>query len=214
MTRSVLVWLGILTACVSAAAAIAVLTWHGDEYTPPPGSGAVFVEGALRTANRDRLAVCVDVVDGVASPEHARDSVKDAIDSVYYTPRWDRPELRNKRPVVDIGCPSSPLVLRTGVISGKTGTGLMAESASATVDEASYYALFVFVIADTTMSDVFRDAQHFASQEWFKHSIHLVDTVTTGIYLTPADLADEQLIADCMTLLLGLRQADEEFVCR
>ena len=67
------------------------------------------VEGALLTANRDRLAICVEAVGVDSSLEAtAKSGIETALTEVAKHPDWEASGLATAELVIDSGCPSQP----------------------------------------------------------------------------------------------------------
>ena len=114
--------LGVSVAVVAAVAGITLgvttllgVTFQGSGEAQE-SLGSQRVEGLLITANRDRLAICVQAVGVDRSVEAtAKSAIETALIEVAKHPRWEASGLGVASPVVDIGCPSPPSVLRPGV---------------------------------------------------------------------------------------------------
>jgi hypothetical protein len=164
------------------------------------------VEGALTTANRDRLAICVQAVGLDSSLEgKAKASVEAALIEVAKHPRWEASGLGVAPPVADTGCPSPPAVLRPGVEIDRQGKGRIFVLPFPCVEEASYYAEFVFILPPAELERVFgKDPElTLADQETFCGEGGSVG-VTGGLYLTAADLGDTHLLAEKLKRAVGL----------
>jgi hypothetical protein len=216
-------WAGVAIslAVVAAVAGITLgvitllgVTFQGSgEAQQPPG--AQRVEGPLLTANRDRLAICVDAVGsagdfqiagGAAALEaSAKSTVEAALTDVAKHPQWESSGLGLAPPLVDIGCPSPPAVLRPGVEIEQMGKGRIFVLPFPCVEEASSYAEFVFILPPAEIERVFgKDPElTLADQETFCGEGGSVG-VTGGLYLTPADLDDVPTLAEKLERAIGV----------
>ncbi|HLB27206.1 MAG TPA: hypothetical protein VJN32_06110 [Dehalococcoidia bacterium] len=164
-------------------------------------------KGALTTANRDRLAICVQAVGVDSSLEgKAKASVEAALIEVAKHPRWDASGLGVAPPIADTGCPSPPSVLRPGVEIEQMGKGRIFVLPFPCVEEASYYRLFVFILPPAELERIFGEdyEQTLSQQEAFCGGQYGNMGVTGGLYLTPADLDDTQLLAEKLKRAVGL----------
>ncbi len=172
------------------------------------GSGSQRVEGALLTANRDRLAICVQAVGVDRSVEAtAKSAIETALIEVAKHPRWEPSGLGVASPVVDVGCPSPPAVLRPGVEIERLGKGLgVLTLPFPCVEEASVYKEFVFIMSPAELERIFgKDPElTLSGQETFCGGQYGNTGVTGGLYLTAADLNDLNLLTEKLKRTVGL----------
>jgi hypothetical protein len=164
-------------------------------------------EGLLDTANRDRLAICVQAVGLDPSLEaKAKSAIETALIEVAKHALWEASGLGVASPAVDTGCPSPPAVLRPGVEIEQMGKGRIFVLPFPCVKEASYYAEFVFILPPDELERVFgKDPElTLADQETFCGGQYGSVGVTGGLYLTAADLGDTQLLAEKLKRAVGL----------
>ncbi|OGO48290.1 MAG: hypothetical protein A2W34_06685 [Chloroflexi bacterium RBG_16_64_32] len=169
------------------------------------GSGAAQqqvrrVEGLLLTSNRDRLAICVQAV-GVDSSlqKKAKSEIEEALTEVARHPRWEASGLGVASPVVDIGCPSPPSVYRAGVRLDRAGGKGLLVSPLVLVDEPSEYRAFVFILPPSEFDRLFAGAEPYVSEELFA-----MGEVTTGLYLSSAELNDQPSLTEKLKRPIGL----------
>jgi hypothetical protein len=179
------------------------------------GDASMLKKGLLGTANRDRLAICLDAVGtdaafqtagGAAALEaSAKSGLEAALPEVAKDPRWEASGLGVASPLVDIGCPSPPAVLRPGVEIEQMGQGRIFVLPHPCVKEASSYAEFVFILPPAEIERIFgKDPElTLADQETFCGEGGSVG-VTGGLYLTPADLDDLNLLTAKLKRAVGL----------
>jgi hypothetical protein len=73
-------------------------------------------EGLLLTANRDRLAICVDAIDVDRTHlTRAVERIEALLPLLAQHPAWRPGGLNAGEPAVDAACPDSPAVLKPGV---------------------------------------------------------------------------------------------------
>jgi hypothetical protein len=160
-------------------------------------------EGLLTTANRDRLAICVQAVGVDSSLEtKAKASIEAALIEVAKHPYWEPAGYAvAESPVVDIGCPASPPPLDLEAQSVNPPEDVQPSF----VSEPSYYRLFVFVLpqgdVDTLVSGLPR--LRTGSQEVVCEG-DSCGTVTSGVYIGAEELGDLPLLADALQQGLGL----------
>jgi len=170
---------------------------------PVPPRDPARVSGALLTANRDRLAICVQGVgDATAAVTEARERVEQALARVAQHPQFVPAGLGAGPPVVDIGCPHGPYLLEPGVF---WEDGIPITGYGRTVEEASIYRLFVFLLPPEVLAgvihgrhDIRRTAEEMLCQG------HNCGEVTSGVYLTPDEINDDRFLVEWLTKGLGL----------
>ena len=213
LPRSRWAGLGLSLAVVAAVAGITLgvttllgITFQGKGEAQQE-VGAQLVEGALLTSNRDRLAICVDAVGVDPSVEtKAKASIEAALIEVAKHPYWEPAGYAvAESPVVDVGCPSPPAVLRPGVEIEQMGEGRIFVLPFPCVKEASSYAEFVFILPPAEIERIFgKDPElTLADQETFCGEGGSVG-VTGGLYLTAADLEDTTVLAEKLKRAVGL----------
>ena len=171
------------------------------------GDASMRKEGLLNTANRDRLAICVDAAGVDSSSEaEAKSAVEMALPEVAKDPRWEAYGLGVAPPLVDSGCPSPPSVLRPGVEIEQMGKGRIFVLPFPCVEEASYYRLFVFILLPAELEQIFgKDPElTLSQQEAFCGGESGSVGVTGGLYLTAADLEDTGVLAAKLKRAVGL----------
>ena len=173
--------------------------------TPPPAAPGDTRRsaGALLTANRDRLAVCVQGVGSAASDgAAAREWVARALALVAQHPQFAPAGLGGRLPVVEEGCPHGPYLLEPGVF---WENGIPIAGSGRRVQEASHYRLFVFLLPPAELARVIHGSLDIrrAAEEMLCQG-HNCGEVTTGIYLTPEETRDEPFLIAWLTKGLGL----------
>lgn len=160
----------------------------------------------LEVASRDRLRICVDVVDVPRSRrDYAVRRVSEALPRVAAHPRWEKEGYgKGGGPVVAAGCPGEPYLLRPGVevVNGQvTGDFIIPE-----VDQPSPFQLFVFVISEELRAKIIKGSRDVrsAAQEAFCGGGLNCATVTTGVYLTAAELENTDFVVEWLEKGLGL----------
>ena len=161
----------------------------------------------LVTASRDRLRICVEAVDVPQfDAASAIQPITAALDDVSQHPRWSTSGYgRAGGPVVAVGCPGEPYMLRADVevVDGKPA-GL---SPVPEVKDASTYRLFVFVVPEEKLESVIRGNWNvrFADQEALCEG-GVCFTVTNGIYVTPEELKDRAFLKEWLEKGLSLER--------
>lgn len=212
--RALLAGLPLLITAAVAGVTLAVLTLLGVTFQGDgegqTGGGSEFTGTALLTANRDRYAICVDVVDVPASlREAAKDELERAFSEAQEDVAWAEAGLDENSPTVDVGCPRGPAALEPGaqIRSDKYG---LAVHGNTTVEEASLYRVFVFVLSEDQLNATFGDALPVATQEFLRISIDQFMPVTMGLYVTLSHLDDHEYLARWL-LVLGNARSYEWF---
>ncbi len=172
------------------------LTFDGGA-EPEPAEGALSGRGP-------GLAICVQGVEidaagqaGAGDPDleaAGKSAIEAALIEVAKHPNWELSGRAATAPVVDIGCPSPPLVVEYG-LSATTGPPKDKDGTPRpSVTTPSYYRLFVFVMP--SLDDIDRVlgqtrnrvvSQEFISVNIFGEGPTLMG-VTRAIYVTPEEI--------------------------
>ena len=166
--------------------------------------GSQRVDSLLLTANRDRLAICVQAVGVDSSLEAtAKSSIETALIEVAKHPRWEASGLGVASPLVDVGCPAPPPALQPGVKIYQLGDKGVHVEPIPIVEEASYYSLFVFVLSPSELERIFASGLPMVTQEAYKDG-DMITGVTGGLYLSPGQLDDPQFLSETLKRAVGL----------
>jgi hypothetical protein len=171
---------------------------------PPPAASAPPPPSvAFLAPNRERLAICVDGVgDAAAAISEGREQVESALAVVASHPLFERAGLGAAQPVVDEGCPHDPYLLEPGVY---WEDGIPIAGAGRVVPEVSIYRLFVFLVTPADLARAIDGTRPVRSAaEEMLCAGHQCWEVTTGIYLTPDEAADEAFLVEWLLRGLGL----------
>ncbi len=183
------------------------VTFQGES-TAQVGSGRQFVDNLLGTANRDRLAVCVQPVgfEGTGSEAAAAEQLQAlagpvmeaALEEAQKHPQWDaRGGAGPLSPVVDLGCPSGPAPSDGYPRAIERIIGHI-------VQEAGYYGVFVFILPDADLDQLLGgSAIRTANQERIRDD-DFCPPVSNAIYLKPGDLQDLPFVVNVLERVLGL----------
>jgi len=190
-----------VTILVGAAVGLLALRYQegGVPYRP---EGDEQVPTALRTANRDRLAICVETVDVDISESDARARVDVALIELTRHRRWEELGLaQNVR--VDAGWPSPPLAFDRNGVPGNDGREVFGVP-SGFVEEASYYRLFVFVVDEGRLVRAFGQDTAITTQEFLGTGGDVFSGVTGGLYVDPDHVDDRGLMITCLGSAFGV----------
>lgn len=185
----------LIAASLLAFGALAVV-WYGwsgesddadttvQNASPTPQSTRSAISVRLGAPNRDRLAICVDVVgEGDYLRFIATERVRQALGKVSEGgPYW----FSEPQPVVDAGCPQEPAL--------DSDLGRFTES-------PSFYSLWVFVVSNDHL-DRFGRTSGFTEEEFMGEG-DVFWGGTEGLYMTPQEMCDEELIASALAFHLG-----------
>ena len=184
------------TLAVALGAVVAMLAWVQPGIAAPAVSGGQSVGFDVASAgdrllatSGDRLAVCVQPSTGVALDQQAAlSSVAAAITVAMQNPAWASSDLGRNAPALDFGCPSEALLLRPG--ARFDGSQITAYPPGAVVDQASSYALFVFVLPREQFASIFPSATAGGADRGARDQLRRGDcrAVSYGLYL-PQDEA-------------------------
>jgi len=163
--------------------------------TPDP-RGAISVDNALHTANRDRLAICVSGMGGAKDAEAEAKALDNALVEVAKRPVWDLTGIpREPSPLVEAGCPFPPAHYGKHIDQFESGRW---------VDAASYYRLFVYVLPQDEVDnlDGFVIGRE-GAEEILRMSMDSGAEVTTGLYLGDEELDDNAFLVTQLAMSLG-----------
>jgi hypothetical protein len=166
----------LLTGVLSATIILAV--------RPAPSQAVDNSPGHLFTANRDRLAVCVQSLSGAALPGQAQAAIQGVLPAALRHPWWDA---RLPVSVVETDCAPAvtPFLLQPGAASimGKP-TG---DFGPLSVSTASRFRIFVCVLPQAQITALFGDSPYRTAPQEFLCQEHTCDEVTTGICVSPQE---------------------------
>ena len=165
------------------------------------GAASEWTRDLLLTANRDRLAVCVQPIGvdaGLTSSAKAR--IEDALQGVAEHPYWQDMGLSAAvdSPVVDVGCPSDPPAPDPDL--GVPIDNLLGHR----VSEASYYRLFVFVLPQQELDAWVGGLNRRSGPQESICSGDVCFEVTTGLYLTAEEVDDVPFVVERLNKAIGL----------
>jgi len=180
-----------------------------DSAIATEGPGSQLVGGPLHTANRDRLAICVDAIGIDTDIEGtAKTGIEDALKDVANHPFWDDAGLDQQSPVVHIGCPQPPVVFQPGVEIISLGEKGIHVEPGRVVSEASYYRVFVYIISPGELERIFHGGPPEATEESFRRGDNITG-VTLGLYLTQDQLQSPEYLVRWLTKAVGLEAATD-----
>jgi hypothetical protein len=163
------------------------------------GSGAT----PTPTRNPAQPAICYQTVNVEDSVHRAiPDRISLALDDLNDRRDITSPPTSLPRAKIDEGCPSPAF---HGIDERGNLGGLAIEAATGRlVDGPGYYSVFVYVLPDADLRDlptrVSREEDHCLGD--------VCDSFTLGLYLSPSDLCDRDLLARALANALQLRGAD------
>jgi hypothetical protein len=216
-------WLGLATslAVIGAVAGITLgiltlagVTFQGERAEGQTTEPVVVNNGALITANRDRLAICVraiglgEGVEGAVEAE-AKSAIETAMVQVAQNPQWSEPrfKLADNPPLVETDC-GAPSAVYEPVDPAIPADSLLTHSRGVT--EAGYHLFRVFVIPESEIDRLTgglpRDRSiRLAPEEDIAIGPDVFEAVTYGIYLSPSEAKDSALLATWLEKGLGWR---------
>ena len=156
---------------------------------------APFRPDGLKAASRDRLALCVQGIDGATvDGETAIASVRTALQRAQRQPAWSILKISDGPAVVAYGCPLPPVLEPSGPVV----SFMVHDLTSRRVDVASAYRVFLFVMREADVQRAFGTDTLYsraANEEMLCAPAQTVtgercQSVTTGVYLTQGELND------------------------
>jgi hypothetical protein len=175
----------------------------------------------LRVSNRDRLEICVQPAAGaVVDASSVRAKVDGGLRDLSASPRWSQQGLGRGVPFVEVGCSAQPVVLQPGVVVTKAVTSTRHIPEIPHVHRPSRYALILFVLPDEKISDLFFGIppQYWRETEerWCtggevpktrREKVSRCDGVTTGLYLSEAEVEVDQIVTATLGQALGVSES-------
>ncbi len=212
-------WKGLVVSLLVLAATAGVtlgvttllgVTFQGSGSAQQRG-GSRFVEGGLQTANRDRLAICIQAVGsgpdlaeaggGPALEVLGKARLEAALAEVRKHPRWELKDFGALPPLVEIGCPSGPPPV-TEPAYLKPIESLLGH----VVTEASYYLTFVFILPQQELDKLLGGStQRVANQEGICGG-DVCFPVSVALYVAPQELGDMPFLIDGLEQAIGLER--------
>lgn len=199
LTTKVLLLLGLVVATVVLFLAPAL----GGEPQHAHAAGPYNIRSLLLTPNRDRLALCIQPVAGSGlAADEVRALVQTTLPRVATHQYWAVAGLAVAPPVVEVGCPSEPYLLRPG--AAMAGAKEVGTADLPRVANASPYRVFVFILPEAQINAIFGvTASRAAVQELVRDGGQCGE-VSTGLYLSPQELRDPQVLTGLLERAIGL----------
>jgi hypothetical protein len=158
--------------------------------------------------DRDRLAICVQPVAGAGvTPQEARSLVEGALSAVAQHPNWAPAGLAIAAPTTEIGCPTGPQLLQPGVAFDGKASLKNGERSTPQVARASRFRAFVFILPDGQSSQLFANTARRTAAQEILCAGKVCAEVTTGLYLSPPELRDPQVLRAALERAIGLEPA-------
>ncbi len=182
----VLIILSVTLILVTATVALGLPGGSQPSSEPSPG--------ALLTSSRDRLAICIQsAADAQFNMAEAQLRVQAALAELSTHPKWSTLGLAGLPPAVDAGCPTAPYLLQPGVaVKGGKPTG---DPATQQVVDPSKYRVFLFVLPPPEIERIFAGPTSLRMvPEQFRCQGHTCFEVTTGLYLSPAEVQNHAFL--------------------
>jgi hypothetical protein len=161
---------------------------QSTETQQPQTSGASAQNQLLRP--RNQYTVCIDAVDVDPSVRMlAKEQVEAALPTLAQHPAWNALAWYHQPPVVDIGCPTQPMPLTSGIpfFNGIPEPGATLQG----VLERNYYRTFVYILPSVEEIDALLGGSEIrvASQE-YEEGDHGLTEVTLAVYVTVDELGE------------------------
>jgi hypothetical protein len=163
------------------------------------------------TDNRELLAVCVQAFDFSDNATIAASAISDltaAFQRVRENPLWAKaapnPTIAASPPELALGCPSPPAVYDAQ--AGPSFGDNVSENVGRPAEQASPYALHVYILPHEEIQRIVggRNNFHGGTEEVICYGDQCFG-VTTGLYFSPEELADMELVVQNLNFALGLR---------
>lgn len=155
--------------------------------TDQPQTGGTSAQDQLLRP-RNGYTVCIDAVDVDTSVRVlAKERVEAALPVLAQHPAWAALAWYHQPPVVDIGCPTQPLPLTSGIpfLNGVPKPDAILQG----VPERNYYRTFVFILPSVEAIDVLLGGseRRVAAQEYLVDPEGFIE-ITLGVYVTVDEL--------------------------
>lgn len=166
-----------------------------------------FGNGGLLATSRSGLEVCVDDAEGAELGEAASTTpVTDALSKLTDHPKWEVSDFGAAPPVVEYGCPSPPYLSSERPSAGKP----IGDPSLQSVVKASEYRVFVFVMPDSRIAEIFGSASIRTEPQEILCMGETCAEVTTGLYVGTSELKDPSFLETWLARALGLESATPE----
>ena len=162
----------------------------------------------LLVEGRDRVALCVDRAGGAdIDLADASANVRAAVESATRNPNSRLIGYPEAAPIVDRGCPSMPYLLRPGV--QHTDGFIWGFPPGLDVDSASAYLVFVFVLPESLVYELFRGNETvWGGRILYQEAFIVGDSrrvpASYGLYLSERELHDESILGRWIDRVLSV----------
>jgi hypothetical protein len=183
----------------------------------PVGDNVASVPNVLLTANRDRLALCVQSLDGMGQPIMLQkdgaapvstsapdpvDAIKRAVAKLPEHPNWSQAELASyPAPVVTEGCASPPVLFHPSSDAG--GLSAFGLTYGRLTTTPGYEKVMIFVAPPEALHAIGAESGTEVAEE-FMCSGDNCFSVTRGLYLEPTTLTDLDVLSSLVAQAVGI----------
>jgi hypothetical protein len=174
--------------------------------------GEPFTTDQLIVPSRDGLSICVDL-GGTGGPllpsPVAVASIRAALDQIAQHPLWAEAGYAKRPPVVSVGCPVASVIMAPEI--KRQGSSRL-NVPRRRVDNASPFRVWVVVLPDQRVSEVFADTppylrsepEEIACEDAAPAHHPVCRAVSLGAYLTAAEFGDNLTLLRALTFALNL----------
>lgn len=157
----------------------------------------------LIAGNRDRLAICVDAIDGaLVDPTGARSATEDALTRLRAHRNWKPAGLDLNQPAVDMGCNAQPFLLQPGV--DFNGGKVTTVSGFPRVATPSKYLVMIFVLPPEEIAREFGSSPTRRVVQEVSCDEGGCGEVTIGLYLASDELGEPRFLMTALIDAIGL----------
>lgn len=175
-------------------------------------SQATLSGNALLASNRSELAFCIDEADleQDISLESLASNVQSLIETqIKTTPRWSELGYDQFSIKVDVGCPGEPYLLQPGAIHPLlSGSSTSSTTSVPMANIPSPYRVHIYVVSQTAVQSLFGEADMRSSPEEMLCAGNVCYEVTSGVYLTPENVNNLQVLRNRIERVLAIDLTD------
>ena len=204
--------IGVVAGVTLGATTLLGVTFEESEPKPAEGTQTNTEDASGPAPAHDQQArypgfsFCVEAIGVDAAVEAVgKANIETALLEVVQHPYWNiRQERASVPTLVDIGCPSDPLIARPGVNWDGPNFYARSDVHQYDVTEQSFYRTFIFIMPSEHISQLLGDAHvPIAPQEYVSEG-DVRYPVTTAMFISPEELEDTSFLVKQLLIAVGL----------
>jgi len=204
--------IGVVAGVTLAATTLLGVTFEESEPKPAEGTQTNTEDASGPAPAHDQQArypgfsFCVEAIGVDAAVEAVgKANIETALLEVVQHPYWNiRQERASVPPLVEIGCPSDPLIARPGVNWDGPNFYARGDIHQYNVVQPSFYWTFIFIMPSEQISQLIGDAHIPHAPQEYRWDGDLAIMETNAMFISPQQLEDASFLVRQLLIAVGL----------